>query len=316
MARPDPQMGATFRLFAVVAATVAGAVFTAASAAVVKFTADDARNAYATAADFVRHCTPRDAGTIRGRLAAAWIMDRVSRTGADAAIDSFKADSPRGVKPFANVVVEFPGTKPNAPWVVLISHFDTPPGIGGGFEGANDGASTTGLLIALAGAIRRAGKLPDNIMLLWTDAEECMVSYSENDGFQGARHALKGFRERRRAVKAAIGLDMLGDRDLHIQMPANGTVRLQNAVFEAAKRAGLEGLVSIGRDTVKDDFAVFHDAGCPAVNLIDFNYGSAPGKNDYWHTAEDRMDKIGEESLLKSGMLVAELLNMLEGNGR
>ena len=309
-------MGATVRLFAVTAAMVAGAVFSAASAAVVKFTADDSRNAYSVASEFVRDCTPRDAGTIRGRLAANWIMDRVSRTGVDASVESFKADSPRGLKSFANVTVEFKGTKSNAPWIVLISHFDTPPGIGKGFEGANDGASTTALLIALAGAIRRAGPLPDNIMLLWTDAEECMVSYSENDGLQGAKHALKVFKDRKRAVKAAIGLDMLGDRDLHIQLPQNGTVRLQNAVFEAAKRAGLEGLVSLGKDTVKDDFAVFYDAGCPAVNLIDFNYGSAPGKNDYWHTADDRMDKISEESLLKAGMLVAELLNMLEGNGK
>ena len=309
-------MGLLTRLFVVAAAVVAGAVCMTASAAVVKFTSDDAKNAFSTAAEFVRECTPRDAGTIRGRLAANWIMDRVSRTGVDATVDSFRADSPRGMKQFANVVVEFKGTKPNAPWIVLISHFDTPPNIGKGFEGANDGASTTALLIALAGAIRRAGPLPDNIMLLWTDAEECMVSYADNDGFQGAKHALKGFMDRRRAVKAAIGLDMLGDRDLHIQMPANGTVKLQNAVFEAAKRAGQEGLVSLGKDVVKDDFAVFHDAGCPAVNLIDFHFGSAPGRNDYWHTVEDKMDKISEESLLKSGMLVVELLNMLEGNGK
>ena len=52
------------------------------------------------------------------------------------------------------------------------------------------------------------------------------------------------------------------------------------------------------------------------LNLIDFDFGSAPGKNDYWHTVNDTMDKIGEESLLKAGMLVAELLNMLEGNGK
>ena len=52
------------------------------------------------------------------------------------------------------------------------------------------------------------------------------------------------------------------------------------------------------------------------MNLIDFHFGSAPGRNDYWHTVEDKMDKISEESLLKSGMLVVELLNMLEGNGK
>ena len=280
------------------------------------FTAVDAREAYATTAEFVRDCTPRDAGTIRGRLAANWIMDRASRSGADAFVDSFRAETPEGTKSFANVVAEFKGTKENAPWIVLLSHFDTAPNIGKGFEGANDGASTSALLVSILNAVRRAGSQGDNIAFIWTDAEECRVTYSENDGLQGAKHAVAQFKAKRRAVKAAIGLDMLGDSDLHIRMPVNGTVQLQNAVFEAAKRAGLEGLVSLGTETVKDDFAVFFDAGCPAVNLIDFEFGSAPGKNDYWHTVQDTMDKIREESLLKAGMLVAELLNMLEGNER
>ena len=304
------------RLLAVAVLAAGGMFPYPAAAGRVTFTASDAREAYETAAEFVRSCTPRDAGTIRGRLAANWLMDRASRSGADAFVDSFKAETPDGVKSFANVVVELKGIKENAPWVVLISHFDTAPNIGKGFEGANDGASTSALLISLVNAIRRAGPQGDNIAFIWTDAEECRVTYSENDGLQGAKHAVAQFKAKRRAVKAAIGMDMLGDRDLHIRMPANGTVQLQNAVFEAAKRAGLEGLVSLGRDTVKDDFAVFLDAGCPAVNLIDFEYGSAPGRNDYWHTVHDTMDKISDESLLKAGMLVAELLNMLEGNGK
>lgn len=298
--------------------TVAGGVICSHSAFAgrIVFTATDAREAYATAVEFVQNCTPRDAGTIRGRLAANWLMDRASRSGADATVDAFKAETPDGVKSFANVVVEIKGTKENAPWVVLLSHFDTAPNIGKGFEGANDGASTSALLVSFVNAIRRAGPQGDNIAFIWTDAEECRVAYSENDGLQGAKHAVAQFKAKRRAVKAAIGLDMLGDRDLHIRMPVNGTVQLQNAVFEAAKRAGLEGLVSMGTDTVKDDFAIFFDAGCPAVNLIDFDYGSAPGKNDYWHTVHDTMDKISDESLLKAGMLIAELLNMLEGNGK
>lgn len=289
-------------------------ILLSASGAPIVFQASDAKDAFAVASDFVRDCTPRDAGTIRGRIAANWLMDRASRTGVDASVDPFRADTPDGERAFANVTVEFKGTRENAPWIVLISHFDTPPNIGKGFQGANDGASTSGLLVALANAIRRAGPQRDNIALIWTDAEECRVAYAKNDGLQGAKRAVALFKERKRAVKAAIGLDMLGDRDLHIRMPANGTMQLQNAVFKAAERAGLQGLVSLGTDTVKDDFSVFLDAGCPAVDLIDFDYGSAPGRNDYWHTVNDTMDKICEESLLKSGMLVAELLNMLEGN--
>lgn len=305
------------RIFAVVG--LAGGVFLSFSARggeAVEFTPADGRLAYETAVALVKECTPRDAGSIRGRLAANWIMDRASRTGVDASVIPFRAETPDGEKSFANVTVEFRSERENAPWVVLISHFDTAPGIGHKFEGANDSASTSGLLVALAGAIRRAGPQRDNIMLLWTDAEECRYAYADNDGFQGAKHAVEDFKRKKRAVKAAIGLDMLGDRDLHIRMPANGTVVLQNAVFEAAKRAGLEGLVSLGKDTVKDDFAAFLEAGCPAVNLIDFEFGSAPGKNDYWHTEKDTVDKISDESLYKAGRLAVELLNMLEGNAK
>ena len=45
-----------------------------------------------------------------------------------------------------------------------------------------------------------------------------------------------------------------------------------------------------------------------AINLIDFSYGP---DNSYWHTPQDTMDKISEESLLKSGKIIAELLNIL-----
>ena len=124
----------------------------------IEFTEADAHVALAAASNLVERCTPRDAGTVRGRLAAEWILDRVSRTGADATLDKFRAPTPDGERTFANVTVEFPGTKTNAAWIVVMSHFDTMPGIGDGFQGANDGASTSGLLVAMTAALRRAGR--------------------------------------------------------------------------------------------------------------------------------------------------------------
>ena len=246
---------------------------------------------------------------MRGRLAANWILDRVSRTGADAFLDKFRAPTPDGERTFANVMVEFPGTKTNAAWIVVMSHFDTMPNIGEGFQGANDGASTSGLLIALANAIRRAGRPAENIALVWTDGEECRYGYTDADGFQGAKELVRSYAARRRRVKAAIGLDMLGDRDLLVQIPVNVTPQLRKAVHVAAKRAGLDGLVVDGAEVVQDDFSQFFDAGCPAINLIDFSYGP---NNSWWHSTSDTMDKISETSLERSGRLVAELMNMLE----
>jgi len=51
--------------------------------------------------------------------------------------------------------------------------------------------------------------------------------------------------------------------------------------------------------------------GMPAVNLIDFEYGSAPGRNDYWHTPADTMDKLSAASLQVVGRVALRVANRL-----
>ena len=275
------------------------------------FTAADADAAYRAAAGLVRDCTPRNAGTPGGLRAAAWLRDRARAAGIPAKLDVFTAPVNDGQGRFANVVAEIPGTDPQAPWVVLMSHFDTAPNVAPGFEGANDGASTSGLLLALGAAVRRAKPARLNLLLAWTDAEECRVAYGPRDGFQGSRRLLRYLQDRVRPVRAAICLDMLGDRDLDIIMPANSDSGLVRLALKAAKTAGLERIRLRGDIAVKDDHSAFYDAGIPALDLIDFTYGSAPGMNDYWHTPKDTLDKISRASLLASGRLAAELLGAL-----
>lgn len=277
-------------------------------AAALAFTPADAKLADRTARDFVSKCTPRDAGTIRGRMAANFILDTASAAGADVYLDRFTAQTPKGAQSFTNLKAEF-ATQPEGEWVVIVSHYDTKPGVK--CPGANDGASTTGLLVGLANVLSSWRTPRGNVMLLWLDGEECMESYGENDGLWGSRRAAEQLKASGRKVRAVICLDMLGDRDLHITLPRNTSPVLRKITHFAAKKAGLENLVSDTEDLVKDDHVPFIDAGFKAVDIIDFDYGSAPGLNDYWHTEADTVDKISEESLLKSGRLVCEMLNIL-----
>ena len=280
-----------------------------ACAAPLEFTKDDAKSAHEAAADFVKACTPRHSGTLRCRLAAGWLLDRASWCGADVSLDAFRDTTPLGERQFANVVIEFPGTKTNDDWIVVMSHFDTPSTAKQPCVGANDGASTSGLLIALADAINRTGPHPDNIALVWTDGEECAKAYGPNDGFHGSRHLVDLFRRKNRSVKTAICLDMLGDKDLQISVPANSTAVLKKLAVQAAEKAGLKKLLKVEKTLeVSDDHSVFLAYGCPAIDFIDFNYG--PG-NAWWHTPEDTMDKVSEASLLSSGRLVTAFLNIL-----
>ena len=241
-------------------------------------------------------------------LAANFLLDSASAAGADVRRDMFVEKTPKGERRFTNLVATFK-TSPDAPWVVLVSHYDTKPGVD--CPGANDGASTSGLLVALAGILRSQRALRDNVMLIWTDGEECMTAYMEDDGLWGSRHAAKALKESGVNVKAVICVDMLGDRDLHISIPRNSSPALSKIALLAAKRAGIEGKVSRIDLLVKDDHVPFIEEGFKSIDLIDFEYGSAPGLNDYWHTAKDTPDKISESSLLVAGKLVVGMLNIL-----
>ena len=275
-------------------------------AAAIEFTQQDAHGAYEVAKGLVEECTPRDAGTIRGRLAANYLLDQASTTGADVRRDVFRAMTPRGEREFVNLYCECKDSSPTSRWVVVVSHFDTKPGTK--CPGANDGASTAGLLVGLAHACvsRRIPK--GNVLFVWTDGEECMEAYGAEDGLWGAKRAADYLVGKNRQIQAVICVDMLGDRDLSISIPSNGSPALSKIAVIAAKRAGYPGLVQPITEQVKDDHAPFIERGFKAIDLIDFNYG--PG-NSFWHTPQDTMDKISEESLLKSGRLIAEMLNIL-----
>lgn len=280
------------------------------AAAALQFAEADAKVAYEATRDLVENCTPRDAGTIRGRIAANRILDLASGYGADVRRDSFEVMTPAGQRTFSNLYAEFCGN-PTGRWVVVVSHFDTKPGVA--CPGANDGASTAGLLVSLANLLANQRDHDcGNVLLVWTDGEESQGStYSENDGLQGSKQAVRHVQAKNYDVRAVLCLDMLGDSDLNITIPKNGSETLARIALHAAKRAGLEGLVRRLPLEVKDDHVAFLDAGYKAVDFIDFEYGSKPGANDYWHTEADTMAHVSQESLLKSGRLVVEMLNIL-----
>lgn len=274
-------------------------------AAALAFTPADAALAYTNAVEIVRDCTPRDPGTVRGGIAAYRILDLASAAGANARLDRFTASTPHGNRRFVNVVAEFVAN-PTCDWAVVVSHYDTKTGVD--CPGANDGASTSGLLTGLANALSDRPFRRGNVMLVWTDGEECFESYSANDGLHGSRHAAARLRESGRKFLAVVCVDMLGDRDLHVSVPANGTASLAEAALRAAAKAGLGRLVSRSDMIVKDDHQPFLDLGFPAIDLIDFSYG--PG-NSWWHTKEDTPDKISAESLQQAGSLVLAILDEL-----
>ncbi|MBP7829026.1 MAG: M28 family peptidase [Kiritimatiellae bacterium] len=251
---------------------------------------------------------PRDAATPGAERAAAYLHERLRELGVEAEIESFEDLCPVGTMVFRNVIGRLPGRGEGL--VILSGHYDTQAGLGEGFEGANDGGSSTGLLLELGRWMAASPPWPWETWIVFFDGEEAMVRYGPTDGLHGSRHLARQLVESGRAgeVKAVINLDMIGDRDLTVTIPRNGASGLIAEVFEAARAEGVRDRFTLYPHEVGDDHDPFHQAGMPAVDLIDFYFGSGPRRNDYWHTPEDRMDKLSPESLDLVGRVVLRML--------
>jgi len=268
-----------------------------------------ASNALAHVAAFVAACTPRDAGTPGAERAALWLQARLQAEGVAATLDRFTDDTPRGRRTFVNVLATLPGTRDE--WVLLISHFDTKRGVKPPFEGANDGGSSTGLLLAFAALLQKSPPRDFGVICAFLDGEECDLGYSERDGFHGSKRLARQLKEKQTEIRAVILTDMVGDSDLKITVPRNSTPRLRVLALDAAEAISHRDAIGLFDGDIFDDHQAFLDAGYPAVDLIDFDYGSRPGLNDYWHTPKDTLDKLSAESLFVTGRIVAEMLNRL-----
>jgi len=229
--------------------------------------------------------------------------------------DAFTASTPIGPVPMRNFIVRFPGKKDGA--IVLATHYETNyPLRTINFVGANDGGSTTGLLIAIADRLRlqTAGgkkKLDGySVWLLFDDGEEAFNLWSDSDSTYGTRHlAAKWGRDGTLAkIKAFIVTDMIGDKDLDIQRETQSTAWLVDVVRQAVKKYGYEKYFFKQEMEVQDDHLPFIKRGVPSIDLVDLNYGP---NNSFHHTDKDTMDKVSSHSLTIDGDVILETIKLI-----
>ena len=223
--------------------------------------------------------------------------------------DAFTANTPAGPMQMRNFIVKFPGKKDGI--IVLASHYETNyPLRNIHFVGANDGGSTTGLLIEIANYLR--GKQNDgySVWLVFTDGEEAVKSWSDSDSLYGSKHLAAKWQAdgTLKRIKAFLLADMLGDKDLDIQRDQNSTPWLEDLVYKAASQYGWQSYFFAMTTAVEDDHLPFVRRGVPCADVIDLDYGY---ENAYHHTAEDTMDKLSAHSLTVAGDTFLETIRLL-----
>jgi len=223
-------------------------------------------------------------------------------------VDSFTAKTPVGEFIIHNIIAKFPGKKDGI--IVVAGHYETNYPLPKNYVGANDGGSTTGLLLELAQQFRGKQLEDYSVWLLWTDGEEAFQQWSATDSLYGTKHLAEKWKQDGTAakIKAFILLDMIGDADLDVQRDDNSTPWLSELVFKAATSLGYQSHFFRAETAIEDDRLPFARIGVPVVDIIDIDYGYA---NAYHHTTQDTMDKLSPKSLEIVGNVVMQTIQYI-----
>jgi len=234
---------------------------------------------------------PRPTGSKAIEKSRDYIQDELRRSGWQVTRQAFSDDTPQGKIQFVNLIAQFSGPQKGAsPSFLLCSHYDTKMFDTIQFVGANDGGSSTGLLLELARVIGLHPNLARKIELVFFDGEEAFEQFSQTDGLYGSRYFARQLQGGGKQFRGGLLFDMVGDRSLGITLPTNSPAEIARDIFAAAEALKLRNYFTyLGRELI-DDHVPLNAIGIPTIDIIDFDY-------PWWHTVDDTMDKISAQSL-------------------
>ncbi|MDW8334658.1 MAG: M28 family peptidase [Bacteroidia bacterium] len=265
---------------------------------------------------------PRIPGTTAHKKCGDFIAGALRRYGAK--VYEQTTSRPRfGSKPtpIRNIVGEF---NPQAPRRIMLSaHWDTRPvadsdphNPNAPFDGANDGASGTAVLLEIARQLQKRAPNVGVDLFFW-DAEDGGTSGDDESWCLGSQYwAENPHRPGYRAL-FNINLDMVGAKGASFPQEAHSmqfAPDLARTLWTTAHELGYGAFfpfVSYG-PIVDDHYFIAKKAGIPAVNIIHLDVERG-GFFPYWHTREDTPDKIDKAVLEAVGKTVLTVVYRVRG---
>lgn len=245
---------------------------------------------------------PRPPGSDAIEKSRVYIEDQLRLAGWKVERQEFTEQTPQGSVRFVNLIARLAAAQKVEPLFLLCSHYDTKTFHDNNFVGANDGGSSTGLLLELARVLGQHPRLAGKVELVFFDGEEAYENFSATDGLYGSRHfahQLEG--KGAKQFRGGILFDMVGDRSLNITLPPNSPAEMAHDIFASAEALNLRRHFTYFDFEITDDHTPLNAIGIPTIDLIDFDFAA-------WHTPGDTMDKISAESLQVVGTVAAYYL--------
>jgi glutaminyl-peptide cyclotransferase len=247
---------------------------------------------------------PRPAGSDAIVRARAYIEEQLESCGWKVTEQAFVDPTPHGDVKFVNLIARFGRGAKSSGLFLLCSHYDTKIFDAFRFVGANDGGSSTGALLEMARVLAEQPELAEKIELVFFDGEEAVVDFSNTDGIYGSRHFARELAQSgsAKSFRGGILFDMIGDRELKVTLPPNSPPKITGDIFASADALKVRDRFTYFENDVTDDHTPLNAIGIPVVDLIDFRF-------NYWHTADDTMDKLSGQSLHTVGTVALYYLS-------
>lgn len=250
---------------------------------------------------------PRPSGSPALERTREYLASELGKTGVRTWTQGFVAATVLGPVSMTNLVAEIPGLRTDI--VLFGGHYDTKYYPRLRFVGANDGGSSTAVLLELARRLA-AGPREYTVWVVFFDGEEERDPESNRGALHGSRHFVETLVRNGQLgrLRAAVVVDMIGDRELDIRRDSGSAGWLNEILWATAGRLGQRRHFLEETVLIEDDHVPFREAGVPAALLIDYNYGRTPDGRGFWHTPQDTLDKLSPRSL---GVVGDVLLNAL-----
>jgi len=260
---------------------------------------------------------PRVPGTETHKACADWLEATLKEKADEVVVQKATVTVFDGTKvPMYNVIASFNPENPKR--IMLSAHWDTRPFADQDterkeepIEGANDGGSGVGVLLAIADVLKENDLDLGVDIFLW-DVEDYGKGKAETYCL-GSQYWSRNPHEAGYEARYGILLDMVGGKNAvfyqegHSLQYAGSVV---NKFWKAAHKAGYSGYFPYQRvNPITDDhFFINVMAGIPTIDIIQYDNYAEKGFFEHWHTHGDNMDAIDKNTLKAVGQSVLQLL--------
>lgn len=216
-----------------------------------------------------------------------------------------KADTVIGAKTFTNLLARHSAGERD--WnrstpAVIGGHLDSKLVDSFKFVGANDGGSSTGVILELARVLATRPADAAKVEFVLFDGEEAFLpNITPTDGLYGSKYYAYALSSRTTWPSLGIVLDLVGDSRHGFYYNPETPASFAATAEKAAAETGLK--LSRPPGPILDDHVPLQNTGLPCLHLIG-DFMNMP----YWHQPGDTMEVIDPKALEQTGRTTLKFL--------